>query len=134
MSMINRMKKVHPRPAALLVGLPDLYNFLRPLLGERGYWVSTCASAVEAVEHVETYHPDLVLGDLRLPDLTGMELAGILRRMSPSIPVVLIGNEEDETLTFSVIRSGADALLRRPLSPQDLDRWIERTSFNLHPR
>jgi two-component system C4-dicarboxylate transport response regulator DctD len=133
MPMIKRMKTVTPRPAALLVGLPDLYDFLRRRLGEKGYWVSACASATEAVQHVNAYHPDLILADLRLPDLTGMELAGILRRTSSSSAVVLVGNEEDQSLTLSVLRSGAGGLLLRPVQPEDLDPWTRKVSLTLRP-
>jgi DNA-binding response OmpR family regulator len=126
MSMFGRKNGIIPRPAALVVGLPDLFVSLRRILGPRGYWVSSSHRAVDALRHAEAYHPDLVLADLRLPDLTGMELARTLNRTCPSAVVILVGTEKDEALTLPAMKSGAAGLLLRPIEAGDLDPWTSQ--------
>jgi DNA-binding response OmpR family regulator len=132
MPLFGRKSGIIPRPAALLVGLPELFVSLRQTLGQRGYWVSSCYRAVDALRHAESYHPDLVLADLRLPDLTGMELAQLLKRSCPSAVVVLVGTEHDQSLITAVLESGAQGLLRRPLEIGDLDPWTTRQPLGVH--
>jgi two-component system invasion response regulator UvrY len=87
--------------------------------------VGEAASGTEALDLVADLHPDLVLIDVRMPDIGGIETARRLTRADPDVTVVLISFEEVPELPLSVASVGAAAYIRKQeLSPRTLrDLW-----------
>ena len=94
-------------------------NFIRATLVSQQYRYLETASGEEAISLVETHTPDLVLLDLGLPDMDGIEVIKKLRRGS-TIPIVVLsarGQESDKTTALDL---GADDYLVKPFGAGEL--------------
>jgi DNA-binding response OmpR family regulator len=88
-------------------------------LGRAGYHVTVAGDGAEALRAVEATPPDLVVLDLMLPGLPGLEVCRRLRAASP-VPVVMLtalGEEEDR---IAGLELGADDYITKPFSPREL--------------
>lgn len=86
------------------------------------------ATGLQGLEAIEAHHPDLVVLDLRLPDIDGWEiLAWIRHRHEPrDLPVLILtadGGEPDETRARD---GGADGYIHKPFDPVDLRQTVTR--------
>ena len=90
------------------------------LEGREGYQVREASDGLEAMEALETDPPALVLTDLRMPRMGGLELLRSVRRRLPSLPVIVIsaGGMDDEVVRC--LQEGAIDFLRKPFPLQRL--------------
>ena len=91
------------------------------------YLVGSAASGHEAIQHLPELEPDLVLLDVQMPGLNGVETARIIHRQHPEIVIVLI-SADAAGLNHLARSAGATALLRKmELTPARLDAlWLKR--------
>jgi two-component system, response regulator PdtaR len=93
---------------------------VRSILEAAGYDVCPDArDGVEAVEHVRTYAPDLILLDLMLPRLGGVEAASLIREESDAPILVLTGSDDPEMLERAEA-AGTSGLVHKPFSEHGL--------------
>ena len=107
-------------PLVLLVeDEPQMRRFLRHTLRTNGFEVVEAPTAREALAHAASRNPDLVLLDLGLPDMDGLELTRALRRerRTPIIVVSARGQERDKV---SALDLGADDYLTKPFGTGEL--------------
>jgi YesN/AraC family two-component response regulator len=88
-------------------------------LGTR-YEVRTAASGADALDALCTSPFELVLLDYRLPDLLGTSILQVIRRFSPTTPVLVITGVDSEEVTAAALREGASGCLRKPIDTWDL--------------
>ncbi len=88
------------------------------------------ASGAEALDLVEERRPQLVLVDVRMPGMDGIEVANKLKRSHPETIVVLISIEEEEDLPRRASSSGAEALVCK----QDFGPGLLRKLWRAHGR
>jgi DNA-binding response OmpR family regulator len=89
-------------------------------LTRAGFRVDVANDATTALGRASVLDPDLVLLDLSLPDLDGIEVCQRLRRHRPGLPVIMLtarGDEDDRVLG---LRTGADDYVTKPFSPREL--------------
>ena len=86
-----------------------------------GFRTQTAASAAEALRILDTQNADVVLTDIKMPKISGLELMRRLHRGHPGLPVVLFTGEGDIPMAVSAIREGAfDFLTKSPYDPEHL--------------
>jgi DNA-binding NarL/FixJ family response regulator len=91
--------------------------------------VGQAASAEEALEQAEALHPDLVLMDIRLPGMNGVDATRLLTGRAPDTVVVLVSTYPPEDLPWAVDGCGAAGYLRKEdLSPRALQEFWEQHS------
>jgi two-component system KDP operon response regulator KdpE len=98
---------------------PQMQKFLRTSLAAEGYRVHEAGTGKEGVEIARTHNPDLVLLDLGLPDMEGMDVARSVRGHSAK-PIIVIsarGQEEDKVRALD---AGADDYLTKPFGTREL--------------
>jgi two-component system phosphate regulon response regulator PhoB len=100
----------------------DISELIRFHIEREGYRARESVSGREALEMIRKEHPDLVVLDLMLPDLDGLE---ICRRMkwddrTRSIPVLIVSAKGDETDVVTGLELGADDYVSKPFSPRVL--------------
>lgn len=119
-------ESVLPRRRILIVDDDrDLLELLRDTFrGE--YEVEVAGTALEAATQVRVFRPDLLLVDVRLPDVSGLELCRQLRALLPDAgtPVLAMSAYGSEVDPAEVRRSGASAFLPKPLKLAELKRKI----------
>jgi adenylate cyclase len=111
------------RAARLLVidDTPQNARLLDAMLSPHGYSVALAFSGGEGLEKVRTEHPDLVLLDILMPDMSGYEVCRRLRDDPATrlLPVVMLTSSGDQD-KVDAIEAGADDFIARPLNPQEL--------------
>jgi len=114
--------QTQPRTVLVVDDEPSIRRFLRHLLEQEGYDVLEAGTGKEALMRAERDQPELVLLDLRLPDMTGFEILSELKRGldTAHIPVVILSIVQDKEEGF---RLGASDYLTKPV---DRDRLMER--------
>ena len=108
----------------------DLRNILQKLLQYRASdieVVASAASGIEGIELAEEYQPDIVLMDINLPGLDGIEVTKTIRQEVPSSQVILMsGQVEPDNLRRSMA-AGARHLLVKPIDGDELISTIRTT-------
>ena len=99
---------------------PPIRKLLRVGLGSQGYAVSEAPNAKAAIELLRTERPDLILLDLGLPGMTGLELLGKWRGDGLDIPVVILSSRTDEAGIVSALELGADDYVTKPFGMNEL--------------
>ena len=99
------------------------------ILGEAG-------DGAEAVAQVEKLLPDVVLMDLMMPGVDGIEATRRIRAVSPSSKVIALTSFTDDEMVFPAVKAGAAGYLLKDVRPQDLAdaiRTVHRGEALLHP-
>jgi two-component system alkaline phosphatase synthesis response regulator PhoP len=107
---------------------PDLSRLLAFNLARAGFTVDTAARGGEALEKAVSFHPDLILLDLMLPELDGLAICEILRDLpgTRQTPIFVITAYASEQIEAASRASGADECLAKPFSPRQLVSRINR--------
>jgi len=94
---------------------------LQGLLEQRGIEVADAvASGIEGIQRADELRPDIVLLDLRMPDMGGLEVLQKLRESHSSIPVVMLTTSNEESDLIKSLRSGAQGYLLKDMEPDEL--------------
>lgn len=98
---------------------PAIRRTLRANLAARGYDVGTVETGEEALRHAEARMPRLVILDLMLPGLSGLEVCRALRAMSP-VPILVLSARGEEATKIQALDLGADDYLTKPFGMGEL--------------
>jgi len=99
---------------------PSMREFLSILLDKNGYATRSAASGAEALALLQQHHFDLIISDIRMPDLSGLALLENIKQQDISIPVVLItayASPEDAVLAM---KNGAYDYITKPFKVDDI--------------
>lgn len=104
----------------LIVDDEDMIRLnLRALMEDLGYSVNEAANGREALALFEQETPDLVLTDLRMPEMDGLALIAALRENSPETPLVVISGTGSMRDAIEALRQGAWDYVTKPVEDQD---------------
>jgi DNA-binding NarL/FixJ family response regulator len=82
--------------------------------------VCTCATAEEALEVIPRHQPEIVLMDIQLPNLSGIECTAQLKRTIPALHIIMVTVYEDTERIFKALRAGACGYLLKRCTPEEL--------------
>ena len=116
-----------PAKILLVDDEPGMLRYIRTLLEVDDYKVETASTGEEALQHVEKgMVPDLVLLDVLMPGIDGLETLERLRRMKPGIKVVMLSCVNDARKVVQAMRLGAHDYLTKPFQKAELDAVIDQ--------
>jgi DNA-binding response OmpR family regulator len=92
-------------------------------LTERGHVMTSTGTALDALQHVVTAPPDLVILDLGLPGIDGYEALRMMRAVS-DVPIVVATARDDEADIVRALNAGADDYLVKPFGPGQIDARV----------
>ncbi|HTZ16903.1 MAG TPA: response regulator [Dissulfurispiraceae bacterium] len=98
---------------------PQMRRFLRVTLQSHGYELLESASGKEGLVEVSTRKPDVVLLDLGLPDMDGLEVLSVIRQWSQT-PVIILSARGQEQDKIRALDAGADDYLTKPFGAGEL--------------
>lgn len=90
------------------------------LLDEAGYEVSVAENGAAALECVRRSQPDILLTDLYMPEMTGLELIKAVRGEFPEVPVVMMTGDGTEEIAAQALSAGASSYLPKRMLDRDL--------------
>ncbi len=116
------------KPKILIVDdEPDILDFISYNLKKEDYAVETAGNGVEALKKIESYHPDLILLDIMMPEMDGVEFCRVLRtkkEFDNTIVAFLTARNEDFT-QISALDVGGDDFINKPIRPRVLSSRIK---------
>ena len=98
----------------------EMAKFLADLLARVGYACAVCAESARAYDAVVAESPDLVLTDLKMAGISGMDLLKRVRSHHPSLPVILLTAFATVDAAVEAMREGAADFLAKPFLPEEL--------------
>jgi DNA-binding response OmpR family regulator len=102
---------------------PKIVQLVRDYLERAGFAVSTARDGNEALMRAHQERPDLIVLDLGLPQLDGLEVTRRLRRDS-GVPIIMLTARDDETDKVVGLELGADDYVTKPFSPRELEARV----------
>jgi DNA-binding NarL/FixJ family response regulator len=75
--------------------------------------VGQASDGAEALRLIETHKPDLVLMDLAMPGMNGLEATALAKKQFPRIKVIILSDHASEEFVFRALRSGADGFVMK---------------------
>src|SRR5580658_4532935 len=106
---------------------PGMLRYIKTLLEVDDYKVETASTGEEALERVQKgMRPDLVLLDLLMPGIDGLETLEQLRKLQPGVKVVMLSCVSDTRKVVQAIRLGAHDYLTKPFQKGELDTVIDQ--------
>ena len=119
---------------------PDTQRMLSFLLTQAGYEVITADDGLQGVQKAKAWRPALILMDMMMPRMSGVEAVRRLRKMkvTKDIPILMLSAYQEQALIDEAIQAGADDYLIKTVLPDDLtdiiDRYLEVGSAVLSKR
>jgi len=101
-------------------------ELLEMALSRQGMQVTTCTTAADALEKVSSRDFDVVLSDLTMPDVSGLELCERIIALRPDVPVVLITGHGSLETAMGAIRAGAYDFVTKPIESKTLGVVVSR--------
>jgi two-component system, OmpR family, alkaline phosphatase synthesis response regulator PhoP len=98
---------------------PRIAQIARDYLERAGYAVTTADNGVDALAAARTRHPDLIVLDLGLAHLDGLEVTRALRKQS-NVPIIMLTARVEEADKLTGLELGADDYITKPFSPREL--------------
>jgi len=87
--------------------------------------VAQADNAPDAIKKVETYKPDIVLMDIRLPGMSGIEACEQITKKYPETKVIMLTSFAEDEMLFSAIKAGASGYVLKQINAKDLINSIE---------
>lgn len=97
----------------------SIRRYLRTALSAQGFTIHEAADGQEAINAVVSHHPDIIILDLGLPDLDGIEVTRRLREWSQT-PIIILSVREAENDKIAALDAGADDYLSKPFGTGEL--------------
>jgi len=104
------------------------------LLADMGYRVHTAASGAEALQIFEDIRPAIVLTDIKMPEMDGLELLRTLKRVSPDTEVIMITGHGDMDLAIKSVKYEAADFVTKPINDEVLEFALKRAQERITMR
>ena len=106
---------------------PMLLKTIELKLKKEGYEVITTADGREAVAKIDELDPDLVITDIMMPYVSGLEIVAIVRKkINKKIPIIILSAMEQEKVVMEAFELGAVDYITKPFSLNELDIRVKR--------
>ena len=104
----------------------QITRVLRTTLASQGYYVRTASDGVEGLETLFDWTPDIVITDLGMPNMGGVEFCRRLRKRLPSAYIIVLSVRDDERQKVEAFDQGVDDYVTKPFSMTELNARIRR--------
>jgi len=107
-------------PTVLLIeDEPEIRRFLRATLSQQGYRLHESTTGQDGLAQAEARNPDLILLDLGLPDMDGLDIIRKLREWT-AIPIIILSARDQEQMKIAALDLGADDYVTKPFGVNEL--------------
>ena len=108
----------------------DAADSLSSWFEDKGYSIKTAYSGKEGIEYVMNFNPDVVVTDIKMPDMSGLEVLSAIKEYDEMIQVIVITAFDDMDTTIEAIQKGAYDYLAKPLDIKRLELSVRRAIEN----
>ena len=128
----NTMEQIEKPTILIIDDEQPILDLIIAYLQPEGYKVHTAANGPEGLKAAQKYHPDLIVLDIMLPGMDGLELLAQIRRIS-DVYVILLTAKTEETDKIIGLSIGADDFVTKPFSPRELVARIKAVLRRTRP-
>ena len=100
--------------------------FLTEILHQQGYQVRTAENAEQALARLEEEKPDLILMDIKMPNLDGLEATKIIRELSATVPIIAQSAFAYEHDVKAAMEAGCNDFIAKPIAQSKLKEVINK--------
>lgn len=98
---------------------PQITRVLKTTLSSQGYGIRTAADGEQALSEMKDWSPDLVITDLRMPRMDGLQLCRAIRAES-RVPIIVLSVKGEEAIKVESLDAGADDYITKPFNVNEL--------------
>jgi len=118
----------HPGTVIIVDDEPMVLRALALMLSRSPYTVVPCLTPHEAIRHIANGNVSVVVSDVAMPEMSGIDLLRTIRQHDPDLPVVLVTGQPALETAAEAIEYGAFMYLLKPVNPETFVRTIERAA------
>ena len=107
----------------------SMRDLVKSVLEKRGHEVDTHESGDKALEFAKSHQVDLVISDINMPDMNGLDLIAELRKLPAyeNVPILMLTTESTDDKKQQARTSGANGWIQKPFNPERLATAVEKT-------
>lgn len=111
---------VEPYRVVVVEDDPDVAFYIKTVLSKNGCVVQTFEDPTFAQQAMRLYEPDVVITDIEMPGISGLELISLVRDVRPGTPVVVMTAHASAEYAIEALRNNADEFLTKPIASAEL--------------
>ncbi len=104
----------------------DLLEYLQEFFIIYNYEVILAENGKTGIAKFEEYKPDIIITDMRLPDISGDKVVKEIKKKNRDVPIIVITGYSDQKMIINAMKNGAIDLLKKPFKPKDLHYLINK--------
>jgi len=109
----------------------EICEFLGEFFKDRHYDVITASSGIDAIQKVTNENPQILLLDITMPGINGLQVLKEVKMKNPKIKVIMVTATESNDAISEAFRLGADNYITKPLSLEELERDVNEKIENI---
>ena len=106
---------------------PEICHLIEELLNMEGYQVDVSFSGIEALQMIKIFNYRLLLTDLEMPEVDGLELARKAKEQNPEIRVIMVTANKTVDIAIQSLRHRIDGYVRKPFNISELKKVVRQT-------
>jgi DNA-binding response OmpR family regulator len=103
----------------------EICEFLKSFFEDRDYRVAVAQDGAQALEQAGIFHPEVVLLDIQMPGMDGLQTLKKIKEMYPRVKVIMVTAVETQEKIEEAMRLGADNYITKPLSLEYLEKDVQ---------
>ena len=103
----------------------EICEFLKSFFEDRDYKVAVASDGARALEQVNLFHPAVVLLDIQMPGMDGLQTLKKIKEVHPKVKVIMVTAVETQEKIEEAMRLGADNYITKPLSLEYLEKDVQ---------
>lgn len=108
---------------------PILLRTIELRLKKDGHEVIATADGREALARISDMRPDLIIADIMMPFVSGLEIVGAVKKGTRNIPIIILSAMEQENVVLEAFQLGADDYMTKPFSLNELSVRVRKFGF-----
>jgi YesN/AraC family two-component response regulator len=109
---------------------PTLFMFTL-FMNAYGYEVITAENAAAGIESFKREQPSIVITDIKMPGMDGLEVLKILKSIDPAVPIIVMTGHGDQDLMKQAMKLKATAFINKPIDRETLEQVLKKTMGGL---
>ena len=103
----------------------EICEFLKSFFEDRDFEVAVANGGIQALEKVALFHPEVVLLDIQMPGMDGLQVLKKIKETYPKVKVIMVTAVETQEKIQEAMRFGADNYITKPLSLEYLEKDVQ---------
>ena len=106
---------------------PEMCRLIEQALKQEGYQIDVSFSGIEALQKIKSFNYHLLLTDLEMPEVDGIELTRKAKKQNPEIRVIMVTGNATVDASIRSLRNRIDGYIRKPFNISELRKVVRQT-------